>query len=913
MMLNKTNCAALGLIFYSTTLLADALYPEGFSDFFIETEKKIGISIAGEKSIEEISAIVNYEEFRVEKYSDDYDVIQSYLTKLGIRSEIIKQILGDLTRGVVTDKDCEGRLEQCVLTSQEATRYVFDFDSATLKLFLPINSLRTDLGVVEYESPINKENALINWMNVYGFTDFDNNDYANVSNQSILGLPVGHVHLDTQFSTKNSEFEVYKAMYDADFNGHRLQVGVNQHNLSFNTTDFLNNNARLGGESIFFGSSRNLLKNATSNQQKIYFYVPQSAQLEVYREKQLLLNRPVTEGRKAISYSELPGGAYEITVVLKVGGEIILSEQRQVVNNDRFSLEEGSVDYVIGMGQLDDHYSLEDEIDKQDKYYGRALVGYRYNDYLIANLGFSSNANEQYYQAGGSFFYGDTLSLDLMLGLFSKQSEMYSARLSLAPFYIDYRVFDNEKTSTSTSFSNLLYGEDSYKEYGVGWSGDFLQGSIYVRYDYFSSEDSIPNNDFTTGSSSERSSISSGWSRSLPFGDISLNFNYDQYRNDNDDYHFGITWSKDLGTSGIVAQSSIYTGKNGFDRNITALRAERTYDNAHVTGSAGTIINNDNQIVGELSGTLNSSNDVGNFNSYAYVNDDGRKTVSGNFTGSQIFGRQGFDVTNKRSSAFVKVNKTEQRVHEDPFRELKVVINQDDSYRHRVELKSDASIVDVREFQSLDVKIDEGSENVDVEGRRLQAFVHPGSLYQLDTNIVELLSRIVVLDDLHNNPIEHLQCVGQGCVSVEPLSEDGVYRINFRQSKPYRLISKQGLCVLDESLTDEYVTGYCLPGLSEENKGLSISELNENLLSKNNTGELMIYLGMFNRELSEVSVIKSNLERVNINYREVVVGRDVHIYAVNNESFNSAQKYYLEELDSYIMIQSSDSESYTLN
>nr|AKN35921.1 CFA/I fimbrial subunit C precursor (Colonizationfactor antigen I subunit C) [Vibrio splendidus] len=330
-------------LFVTTVCASTNYYPEEFQDFFVETPQKIYVVVAGDKGGEDVNALVNYDTFRLRDHPTDIQVFSQFLEGKGLNDRAVKRIVSDMQRGVSSDESCGGRLSSCVPdTSDGQTKFVFDFDSSSLKIFIAPHALRDDLDEVMYESAINRQQAIVNWANLYAYTDLSQQEQVTLSNQTTLGLPMGHLYFDTEYTSSDNEFDVYTALYDVEYEDLRLQAGRNRYNPTFNSTDYLNNGASFMGDYIQLGSSTNLLKGKESAQQRIYFYAPQNGQLELYRDDRLILNKVVSEGKQYISYADLPKGAYTATLLLKVAGKTVLTETRQIVNNNQFSLKKAA-------------------------------------------------------------------------------------------------------------------------------------------------------------------------------------------------------------------------------------------------------------------------------------------------------------------------------------------------------------------------------------------------------------------------------------------------------------------------------------------------------------------------------------------------------------------------------------------
>lgn len=878
-----------------------ALAPEGFQDFFINTPQVIHVTIAGDSGGEEVVAVVNYDTFSIDSGSESYFIFRDFLRAKGLKEEAVRKILLDASLGITSDSQCEGRLSRCILdTNGGENRYIFDFDNSQLKLFIAPNALSNNIDDAVYESPFNRYNSIINWSNLYVYTDFENREQISFNNETTIGLPIGHVYLDTNYTSYQEKFELYSALYDVEYEDFRMQIGRNRYNASFNSTDYLNNSADYAGDSINIGSSANLLKGRYNSQQRIYFYAPQNGQLEVYRDGRLIVNKVVNEGKQYISYADLPKGAYAVTVILKVSGETVISEERQVVNNKQFSLKRGELDYVLSFGRLNELNSVEGNSDIERNYL-RGAVNYRLSELIMLGAGVTSNNEEQFYQVGSSIALNNESSLEYSGGAFSSRDYFFTSRIAYDPLFLDYSHFKLKDDNDNHRLSTQLYGDNGYTNFGVGISGNVIGGSGYLRHNWYESESHVNN-------SLSRTSISQittgGWSYRLPSGQLNLSVEFIESGNNQSDLRTSLSYVLNLG-DGVSTQFNIYGDKRGFDNATNYLRFNKGYEDWYSNTSLGAKATRNNQISSDLSSSLSGHTQQVGVSAYGFVNDQGMKNISTSISGTQLLSSDGIDFTYEKGQAFAKIERNYQG---ESAQKVHLTVSKDSQYRKRVELTENTTIMSLDDFSSFQLNVEEGSSNVAIEGKRLREFTLPGSLYSLDTNIIELLSRLVILDDIDDNPIRSLQCVGEGCVSIEPLTDDGVYRINYRRDSEFRLVSRKGLCVFEPNGTDDFSYGYCLPGLenSHDNKWKETSLL----LNEIENQDVLVYLGRFSLGV-ESEIVSKQLVDIGIRYKSIQVAGDVYIYLTEGQKFTQTQKQLLGQLDGYVLHRGAEFDFFT--
>lgn len=897
----KKNWFSLCLVFVVLEATGGQYYPDEFKDFFVETPQKITISIAGDSESDDVIAIVNYDKFRLDINSTSFNEFKYFLQRKGLNNSAIESVLNDAINGIKTDDACQERLSRCVLdTNDGVNKYVFDFDNASLRLYIAPKNLRRDLESTVYESSINDQHALINWSNIYASTDDEGRDSLTWNNETTIGLPLGYLSLDTEYSSSNKEFEVYSALYDMEYEDKRFMLGRNRYNVSFNSTDYLNNGATYASDAVHFASSRNMVKGGDKSQQRIYFYAPQNGRLEVYRDERLILNKTVTEGKQSISYSELPKGVYDITILLSVSGTTVLTETRQVVNNNQFTLPLHGLDYVIGGGQFTKRDTNNSTYDDFDRNYGRGMLNLRPTEFLMLGVGAVLSKDENFYQVGMSINPNEYSTLDYVGGMSDGHNQFHMVSIGVAPFFADARRLKLSDEHFDYGLINQLFGENGYSDYGVGISGDIFGGNGYLRLSRYESEYSDIATLYGSAKDTSFKMLSSGWFYHLPQGSLSLNVNYIDANYADDELRMSLTYTLKLG-DGLSSQFGLYSDENGFESNKNYLLIDNRSNNWYSNVSVGASVERENQVSSDISGNISGNNAYVKANGYAYANDKGTKNLSAGLSFTQIVSRDGIDVTHEKGRSFAKINQYyDGEQHEEDL--VAVTVRKGQTINRNRYLNED-TVIKVDDYQSLELRLEGNENNVEIQGHRLNAFVLPGSVYQLDASIIDLFSQVVVLDDIHGSPINSLQCVGRGCVNVEPLSNDGVYRVNYKRDFPYQLISRKGICVYDSADNMSYAKGYCLPGLEKESQ--QNWQATSGLFDIENSHDLLVFLGRF--EIGEeVRLVQQKLEQQAIEYKKIEVANEVFIYLKEGQDYTQAQKKILRELDAYVMLRETE-------
>jgi len=181
-------------------------------------------------------------------------------------------------------------------------------------------------------------------------------------------------------------------------------------------------------------------------------------------------------------------------------------------------------------------------------------------------------------------------------------------------------------------------------------------------------------------------------------------------------------------------------------------------------------------------------------------------------------------------------------------------------------------------------------------------FAQPGMLINVNQKVSLLESQILILDDIDGQPIKYIDCFGEGCVSVEPLSSDGVFRVNYRPGQSFSLISKQGLCVF-EALNKENKKakkGYCLPGVEkngDKKLGEKINDKEELNLSALNSST--IYLGRFDLD-EKYKKLRQLLADNYFKTKVINLGKHEYLF-LDNGKITQEQFEFLYKIEAFLI------------
>jgi hypothetical protein len=876
-------------------------YPVEFSDFFAKQQGSVVVRLAGDSVGLKVDAQVSYDDFRLPEAG--VAPLLRYLSDKGLASGTVETIASELVHGVPANPGCKVNLDVCVPeVTDKDIQYVFDYDNGNLAIFVGSARLARTAQEVAYHPARRASNALVNQARLYGYADESTNGGLSVSNLTTLGLPYGHVLFNTQYQSADNTLDVYKGVYDLEVKGTRAVLGYSERDrVFFNTTDFLNDDADYTSYAAQVGSSRNLVLGGIGRLQSVFFFAPQAGQLEVYQGDRLLMTQVVSQGRQSIVYSDLPAGVYDVRLVLRASGQIVLEESRQIVNSQQFSLPVGNWDYVLTAGQFDE-VPQQDELqwlsspDEFSKNYAQLRTSWRLTDNLLLAGGGTANQNDQYFQGGVSYAWADWLLATYQAGLFSSGDGYQSGTLTLGPVFLSARRFDSDDSNRAYRLASQLYGEQSFFNYSATYSTALWGGGGFVTYAHYESDAAYTLDEVRPSGVDD---VSAGWMTA--WRGWQLGFSAAYSRNEAyDDLKFGVTGSYAL-DAGTSTQLSMTTNNHGLSRTETGITKSISRDDWSGSGTATLAWQRDLPTPEEaaLSGTVNGRTNWFNASAYGYVSNAERRMVSGTLTSTQFISSQGAGMTPDMGSSFmhivpdIAIGQTGEKVSLDGVN-YNVRRNTNATYQGR--LTGEDALIPLTPYTDTEFVMDAESRKLHIDNNIRREFAYPGTVYTIDARITPMVTQLFVLNDIQGQPIRQVHCVGEACAGVEPLSDDGVFRVNYRAGGEFALVSMNRVCINEPGLVREGATHtYCLPGLMPEEGRIAFSSGEQTQASD------LLYLGKYESHQEALAII-DRLKKVGMAAKSVTVGQSLYLYVQYSKAFSVAQRTMLEGLEAYIVL-----------
>ncbi|PKQ71133.1 hypothetical protein CJP16_21705 [Aeromonas sobria] len=894
----------------SPTSVRGADYPVEFSDFFEMQQEDVMVRLAGDAVGLKVEAQASYDRFLLP--DSQAASLTRYLVDKGLSDSAAETITHALTQGVPANPECKVSSADCKpgVTGKEI-QYVFDYDNNTLAIFVGSALLtRAASGEVAYHSAARANNAFVNQARLYSYADQDTNGGMTASNLTTVGLPYGHLLFNTQAQSASGDFAVFKGVYDLEVEGFRAVAGYSERDrIFFNSTDFLNDDAEYTSYSFQVGSSRNLVRGGKDNLQSIYLFAPQAGQLEIYQGDRLLLTRVVSEGRQDVAYSDLPPGVYNVRVVLRAGGRVVLDEQRQIVNSQQFSLPTGDWDYALTAGRFED-VPEQDELswlrspENFSQHYAQGRLSWRVADNVLLAGGITSNQDDHYGQVGVNYAWSDWLQASYMMGLFSSEDSYQLATLTMGPVFLSMNRFETDETNRNYRLASQLYDEFAYRQFSASYSAPLWGGSSYVTYSHYDSESPYTQTEVRV---SDTDDISVGWMASLFGGQWSFDATHSN-NEDYSDFRVGVMATYTLDDD-ITSSFSLTTDKSGRSRAEGSLTKNMTHGDWTATGTTSLALQSQSDVQTEatLSGTVNGHTQWFGAGAYGYVGNDNRNMASMTLTGTQFVSAEGVGFTHQAGSSFIHVTPEVAAVNPKgeydatqatgvSLDDVHYNVRQGERTTYHGNLDGGDTVIPLTPYTDTEFVIDADSRDLHIDNNVRREFVYPGTVYMVDARVTPMVSQLFVLNDIRGKPVRNIRCVGDACSGVEPLSEDGVFRVNYRAGGDYRLVSANLLCITEAGKAQAgAIETACLPGLMSE--GGRIAFTSEEMPGAGN----LLYIGKY-QSTQEASAIIGKLGAVGLAAQSVEVGGNLYLYVKNNKTFSLTQRTMLEGLEAYIVL-----------
>ncbi|WP_081635178.1 TcfC E-set like domain-containing protein [Vibrio jasicida] len=917
--MNKTltSCILSALAFNAGTYATSV--PEGFQDFYQQQARDVEIKGLNGSFIS-LPMLVTYSSVQLQDPSEA-DKLIDHLVHSGLTKAAAKQIANSLVLGAENSIDCVGDLNLCALNPESFDTF-YDYHSNKLYVYVNKSMLaNTKPGAIkkDYAPTYNPNPGLINRASLYTSSDFKDSPNLSLSDQLVLGLPYGSVHVDAYASNQENASEVNYGYYNVEHKNLRLTAGYHQDRLALNSTSFLLNGTQYHDVNVNVSSSKNLSRTNNNEGQFLFFYAPASGVLKVYKDEQIIVQKSVTEGQDSIRYSELPNGVYDVTVEISAGSQVVSSESVRIYNAQTDTLNTGEVDYSVAAGQFQggeiDVVTEENEFksEKTESFeadtYLQGMAAYKWSDTQTIALGATVTESHLMSQIGFKGYLPFDSRYELTVSSVDGEASYLSGYVNLGQLGVTYEKLENEQKNR---FAQYLYGASSKEQLSLSGSfslGDNIRG--YGSVNYLNQAD-IYNN--------ERKNwfLSSGVSSPFFFDstiDVNLSYNNEALTSNFDDGEVALAFNLSVPLSSkLRGKSSITVDQDGFSQYTNSLETrdlvESKETDVRLTASNSYYANSSQSSLNNVTAYAANRNEHYQADSFVYIADNGEKSVNASLNSTQVIGKNSISFTTKQSDAYVTVD-TQNNIHfEDDEEKTKglLVVKANQQVKHKEYIYGESGLIPLDEYQTSSIELDVESVALHNTGQKnTTGYTHPGTVIELNSNVSRVISFVSKFKDIFGNDIEEIQCDGPACLSISNITS-GIHKIDVQEGQSFSLTSSGQQCYLpsvDDAKQLNFGTNYCQPALSP---------MESIVLVKDNQEINVMYIGQFD----DLTEIEQQLKAMANNESKVLttrLGRTSFVYLTGDKDLQLShqQRQNIENVAQYAISETPKEHDFVLN
>ncbi|WP_052437451.1 TcfC E-set like domain-containing protein [Vibrio hyugaensis] len=919
--MNKTLTLAysiLGVLALNATTQA-ASVPDGFQDFYQQQVRDVEVKGLNGTFIA-LPMLVTYTSVQLQQPNDTEKLV-AHFVRSGVTEVAAKKIANEFMLGTENSVDCVGDLNLCSLNPESFDTF-YDYHSNKLYVYVNKSLLaNTKPGALkkEYASTYNANPGLINRASLYTSSDFTDSPNLSLSDQLVIGLPYGSVHLDAYASNQDNASEVNYGYYNIENKNLRLTAGYHQDRLALNSTSFLLNGTQYHDVNVNLSSSKNLSRASNNDDQFLFYYAPSNGVLKVYKDEQIIAQKSVTEGQGSIRYSELPNGVYDVTVEITTGSQVVSSESVRVYNAQTDTLNTGELDFFVAAGQFqggeidvvseDDEFELEKTESFEAAPFLQGMTAYKWSDTQTIALGSTLTEEHIMNQIGLKGYLPFESRYELTVSSVDGEATYLSGYLNIDHIGVTYEKLENEEKNR---FAQYLYGATNKEQLSLSGSfalGDNIRG--YGSVNYLNQAD-IYNN--------ERKNwfLSSGVSSPFVLDstiDVNLSYNNEVLASnfDEGEVTLALNWSVPL-ASKLRGKSSVTIDQDGFSQYTNSLETrdliESEETDVRLTASNSYYSNSSQSSLNNVTAYAANRNDHYQADGFVYVADNGEKSVNASLSSTQVIGKNSVNFTTKQSDAYVTVE-TQNNIRFDEGEEKTkglLVVKADEQIKHKEYIYGESALIPLDEYQTSTIELDVESVALHNTGQQnTTGYTHPGTVIELNSNVSRVISFVSKFKDIFGNDIEKIECEGPACLSISNITS-GIHKIDVQEGQTFSLTSGRQQCYLpsvDDAKQLNFGTNYCQPALSPM----------ESIVLVRDKQEInVMYIGQFD----DLTEIDQQLKAMTDNGTKVLttrLGRKSFVYLTGDKDLQLShqQRQNIENVAQYANSETQQEHDFVLN
>ncbi|WP_345846615.1 TcfC E-set like domain-containing protein [Shewanella algae] len=874
------------LFFISGALIflnvAKANIPVGFESFFEWDNRYVKLRSLDGSNWGTVKLAVQYNKIR---FVDDVNNIEiekfeDFLSQNKVKKSVIDSVLLEMKSGMESNARCAGKIKNCSYIP-EVISFYYDYDDNLLYMYANISILEPEMVEKKYESSYNKDNALINHIDVYASSYQGRNDSLTVSDKAVLGLGYGFTKVDYELTSREgmrNDGRLYEFSYNLDYKGIGISLGRFNRATPTNSTDFIQPKNNINEYSVNFFSSGKMLSNKDDSKQRLNFFTPADGEINIYQGDRVFYRKSIKAGQGYISYDNLPYGRNEIRVEIVNFGKVVSSESVAIVNFKSDNLANGETDFFISAGSLEQKFNSQNEFLWESLSFGKSLFSYRANDFFTLALGGMYTHEASYGSFGVKAFLPYNIHTDILSELYSDGGFFFSSGISMPQFNIRYESFqvgDSRLSSYMHDFNNYYQiTANGYLHLPWGDTGYLTvsKGRRSVR--------SIGDLPYLTNKVNY-------WNAALGYrtniGEHSqLEVNLD-YQGDTDDVSIALQFTVPIGEKAQVRSSASW--RNGLDQIRNSLTVQ---DSSLDNGSYNMTVAHNYYDGKGPDGMLdayfgyNYSNDYMQTGINSYLDSTGNRGVNINFSSTQIINDRELRLSKNSAESYIMLD-----IDSSDDMDSYGLISISDKKRLHSKFFVDRKkqVIPLPSYRKYDVDFNaEAVSLFTASNERVTDFTLPGKAISIQRKVAKTVSFLAQFVDILEQPVKGIQCVGLACNSTQELSS-GVYQISVLNGDLFQLKQQGLVCYISEAklTSGKYNFGknYCIPDVS----------IGESTVVKSDFGDSkeFIFLGVYNNHY----LLNKHMEKV-IEFGGNVVSANIEsstlLFVEKNEDFTRNSK-----------------------
>ncbi|QKS98655.1 CS1-pili formation C-terminal domain-containing protein (plasmid) [Vibrio alginolyticus] len=791
------------------------------SDITLTVNDDNALSLPGEIGVQSVRFNANVQE-----------ILQAFLLEQYLQPEVAEQVSIQLVNGVDTSVLCKGRRDSCLIDESKAKvpQFVIVSDLNKVRLLVPSALMAKQVQRARFIDDTISDNVIImhHDFNVGSGSNVD--AYGYYGGSLVAGVGGGFFRGDVNVTSEkdNTRNDSYLYADELTWNylteNWRTQVGYvsDRNDESWNATALLDTDERLSSVRVSLGSTSELEFKNKATAERLYFSVPASGRLKVTREDGTpVLERNVSAGQQYLSYDELPRGITTLIISLESGGQEVFQDVRKIYNTANANLADGDFDVLFSAGLfqhqdvfpdwVEDEYSYNDDDWNSEGYLQAQVVG-QVNDSWQVGASLLNTRDTHYVKLAAKFQPVSWFSANVVTGQFGSGSRHNQVSGSLGGVILNWSQYrdDTVASTDELALEHYLYGLGSYDEWSLGWSQRLWRGNAYLYYSSYNQEQDASAyhpDKWIEEQYQDNSSLTMGYSwqgpwRSTIDSSLMKAFFEGADGRQSDEWTFNFNISIPLSASGMDYVNYNLASQYNDDSNSQYHRA--TYGHRfdveqganlsmEVSGSGYTGGRQDfgDTMAGDMTFSGGYQNDHWRGSAMVYADTDSEYNGHADIQTTTVFSGGDLYQARKQADSYLLVTNNGDQSPSlekggDKFLTT-VQLKENNESGGRLVIDKAQIVHPLSSYKEYQVTVDDSSSDYHNRGERfVQGSSFPGTALRLNVDNREVRSYISVFSSVEGLPIDEVTCIGDGCVSVETLTE-GVFKFRVSKGLPFQL------------------------------------------------------------------------------------------------------------------------------